>query len=141
MPFKRPLLSSHTTDDSESQSESSHGGPSKRRRVSSPRKDKPVLVYILQAKIHPEMMSELAMLVENYKVERGNKSLEGPSSISELNLELTGDVEKADVIVTATNMRQRLERHVEWRIAVCAYTLSIAQSACSNTIYRKRRPS
>lgn len=120
MPFKRPLLSSHTTDDSESQSESSHGGPSKRRRVSSPwniEKDKPIVVYILQAKIHPEMMSELAMLVENHKVERGNKSLEGPSSVSELNLELTGDVEKADVIVTATNMRQRLERHVEWRIA------------------------
>ncbi|KAG1794399.1 uncharacterized protein HD556DRAFT_1431996 [Suillus plorans] len=119
MPFKRPLLSSHTTDDSESQSESSHGGPSKRRRVSSPWKDKPILVYILQAKIHPEMMSELAMLVENYKVERGIKSLEGPTSgsVSELHLELTGDVEKADVIVTATNMRQRLERHVEWRIA------------------------
>ncbi|KAG2043799.1 hypothetical protein BDR03DRAFT_989452 [Suillus americanus] len=115
MPFKRPL-SSHTSDDSESIS--SHDGPSK--RLSSPwnlEKDKAVLVYILRAKIHPETMSELAMLVENYKIERVNKSHQGPSVVSELNLELTADVEKADVIVTATNMRQRLERHINWRIA------------------------
>ncbi|KAG2159155.1 uncharacterized protein EDB93DRAFT_1237870 [Suillus bovinus] len=110
MPFKRPPSSLHTSgSDSDS-----HGGPSKRLRVSSPRNDNVVLVYILQAKIHPEKMSELAMLVENYKVQR---SLEEPSVVGELNLELTDDVEKADVIVTATNMRQRLERHVEWRIA------------------------
>ncbi|KAG1824339.1 uncharacterized protein BJ212DRAFT_1423397 [Suillus subaureus] len=115
MPFKRPL-SSHTSDDSESAS--SHDGPSK--RLSSPwniERDKAVLVYILRAKIHPETMSELAMLVENYKIERVNKSHQGSSVVSELNLELTTDVEKADVIVTATNMRQRLERHINWRIA------------------------
>jgi DNA polymerase mu len=97
---------------------SSHGGPS--RQLCSPRnieKDKAVLVYILKAKIHPETMSELTMLVENCKLERSNKSHQGPSVVSELNLELTGDVEEADVIVTATNMRQRLERHIDWRIA------------------------
>lgn len=100
MPFKRPL-SSHTSDDS------SHDG----------RLDEAVLVYILKAKIHPEMMSELASLVENYQIERVYKSRQGPSVVSERNLELIGDVEKADIIVTATNMKQRLERHIDWRIA------------------------
>jgi DNA polymerase mu len=104
MPFKRPL-SEHTSDDSESMS--SHDG----------RLDKPLLVYIVQAKIHPETMSELALLVENYQIERVNEK--GSSVVSERNLELTGDVEKADIIVTATNMRQRLERHIDWRTAVC----------------------
>lgn len=99
MPFKRPLSSS---DDSESNDE---------------RQDNTILVYILRAKIHPETMSELASLVENYQFERVN------NRPSERNLELTADVEKADIIVTATNMRQRLERHIEWRIAVCGHTL------------------
>lgn len=93
MPFKRPLSSS---DDSESNDE---------------RQDNTILVYILRAKIHPETMSELASLVENYQFERVN------NRPSERNLELTADVEKADIIVTATNMRQRLERHIDWRIA------------------------
>ncbi|KAG1760599.1 hypothetical protein EDD22DRAFT_72295 [Suillus occidentalis] len=96
MPFKRPLSSS---DDSESNDE---------------RQDNTVLVYILRAKIHPETMSELTSLVENYQFERVNNR---PSVVSDRNLELTADVEKADIIVTATNMRQRLERHVDWRIA------------------------
>jgi hypothetical protein len=101
MPFKRPLSSS---DDSESNDE---------------RQDNTVLVYILRAKIHPETMSELTSLVENYQFERVNNR---PSVVSDRNLELTADVEKADIIVTATNMRQRLERHVDWRIAVCGHT-------------------
>jgi DNA polymerase mu len=121
MPFKRPLSSN---DDSESNDE---------------RQDKTVLVHILQAKIHPETMSELTSLVENYQFERVNNR---PSVVSDRNLELTADVEKADIIVTATNMRQRLERHIDWRIAVCGHTpLSIGQSTFFNIIHRKRSSS
>lgn len=103
MPFKRPLSSN---DDSESNDE---------------RQDKTVLVHILQAKIHPETMSELTSLVENYQFERVNNR---PSVVSDRNLELTADVEKADIIVTATNMRQRLERHIDWRIAKTKFIVS-----------------
>ncbi|KAG0702866.1 hypothetical protein DFH29DRAFT_804345 [Suillus ampliporus] len=111
MPFKRPL-SSHTSDESTS----SHDQHSKRVRSSSPwniKEEKPLLVYILQAKIHPETMSELTVLVENCKIEQERRPRR---IVSELNLELTGDVKKADIIVTAINMRQRLERHIDLRI-------------------------
>ncbi|KAG2153275.1 hypothetical protein DEU56DRAFT_774077 [Suillus clintonianus] len=115
MPFKRPL-SSHTSDD---ESISSHDGPSSKRHIlpCNIKEEKLLLVYILQAKIHPETMSELAALVENYKSERVNKSHQEPSVVSKLNIELTSHAEKADVIVTGTNMRRRLERHIDWSIA------------------------
>ncbi|KAG1739124.1 uncharacterized protein EDB91DRAFT_1135971 [Suillus paluster] len=117
MPFKRPL-SSHTSDD---ESLFSHDQHSKRVCSGSPwniGEEKPLLVYILQAKIHPETMSELAALVENYTIERvDSQRNQGPGVVSKLNLELTGDVKKANIIVTAIKMRQRLERHIDWRIA------------------------
>lgn len=108
MPFKRSLSSQ--TSDHESLSPSD-------RLIEE---EKPLLVYILPGKIPPEAMSELIMLVESYNIERASMGHQGRSVIGEPNqIQLTGDVEKTNIIVTAIHMRQRLERHVDWRIAVC----------------------
>jgi hypothetical protein len=120
MPFKRPL-SSHTSD--ESPSPGDKPSPSGLVRSSPPRnfieEEKPLLVYILPGKILPEAMSELVTLVESYQIGRVAMGYQGQGVVNELNVQLTGDVEKANVIVTAIHMRQRLERHIDWRIAVC----------------------
>ncbi|OJA18854.1 hypothetical protein AZE42_05230 [Rhizopogon vesiculosus] len=118
MPFKRPLRS-YTCDDG-SLSPSDRPSSSRRIHSSSPRnieEEKPLLIYILPAKIHPEAMSELIMLVEDYKIERVTMGHQGRGVISELNLQLTGDAEKANIVVTAIRMRQRLERHIDSSIA------------------------
>lgn len=70
---------------------------------------RPLKVYIVQAKLEPETITELYRLIEGF-APRGN----GPG----LQLELCSEVTDADVVVTDVHMRRRFERHVDWNIAV-----------------------
>jgi hypothetical protein len=105
-PTKRPPNVSETSSENES--------PRKRpRRSSSPpfpdsdEEDEVLKVYVVQTKLAPEVVQELYDLVE---------------AGSNLKLELTPNVEDANVIVTSVRMRSRLERHVGWQIAVSLFT-------------------
>ena len=68
----------------------------------------PVAVYVLQAKIDPETIGELYSLIEASR-----------SEAAAVQLTLCPKVADADVIITNVRMRKRLERHLDWKIAVC----------------------
>lgn len=90
MPFKTPAPSeSHPRSGSISESP---GPPEKAIRN--------VKIYIVQAKLDPSGLSELFKLAEQH-AER-----------------VCSDADEADVIITAIQMRRRLERHVPWDVAV-----------------------
>ncbi|KAG7091129.1 hypothetical protein E1B28_010183 [Marasmius oreades] len=77
----------------------------RRRRSLSPsaeRDNSPVNVFILDAKLEPEAIAELASMVED-------------NDLSEL--QLCSSVQESDIIVTAVRMRKRLERHLDWQLA------------------------
>ena len=63
----------------------------------------PVRVHVLQAKFDPEAIAEIYSLIETSDPVR---------------LQLCPDVADADVIITNVHMRRRLERHVDWTVAV-----------------------
>jgi len=114
MPFKRP---SPTRDSSQS---SSNTGPRlKRARSRSPSHDQAsssshitvITVYIVQAKLDPEIVSDLFRVAEGDQVfEDGHRN--------GVRFNLCHDVGEAEVVVTAVHMRRRLERHIDWGIAV-----------------------
>lgn len=66
-----------------------------------------IKIYIVDAKLPSETIWELTSLIESL------------SSSSQLVLQLCTDVEESDVIITAVRMRRRLERHIDWNLAVC----------------------
>lgn len=104
MPFKRPGPQPHEAASSSSRSATpSRPPPRKRARLSSHRKKhilKDITLHILDAKLQPEMVAELYALAES-----------GGAKV-------VGNVDEAEVVVTAIGMRKRLERHVSWNIAV-----------------------
>lgn len=115
MPFKRP---SPTRDSS--QSSSTTGPRLKRARSRSPSHDQAsssshitvITVYIVQAKLDPEIVSDLFRVAEGDRVfEDGHRN--------GIKFRLCHDVGEAEVVVTAVHMRRRLERHIDWEIAVC----------------------
>jgi DNA polymerase IV len=60
-------------------------------------------VYLIQAKLDSSAVHDLYSLLDTN---------------NDLDLQLSGDPEDADVIVTAIRMKRRLERHVDWNTAV-----------------------
>ncbi|EGO26473.1 hypothetical protein SERLADRAFT_447668 [Serpula lacrymans var. lacrymans S7.9] len=123
MPFKRP---------SPARSESSSSveeHPSKRPRLSSPTEiisnasnTRPLKVYIVPAKIDSKTFSSLCRLTERRDaiLEKVSPKKDGNGTevdVCDFDLELSGDVHEADVVVTAVHMKQRLERHVDWELA------------------------
>ena len=60
-------------------------------------------VHIVQTKLTSEAIDELYNLVE---------------TASALQLEIAPNVEDASIVITAVRMRNRLERHIPWNIAV-----------------------
>jgi len=76
-----------------------------------------IRVYIVPAKIEEEDMMELIGLVEGYDIEHTE------DASVEFVLKLAAKPQDADVIVTATHMKRRFERHVDWAVAVRMETL------------------
>ncbi|KAJ7188691.1 hypothetical protein C8R46DRAFT_1157626 [Mycena filopes] len=93
------------TSDSDSSSE----------RVPSPRipTSGAVKLYIVQAKLSPQNISELFSLAEthNLRVAKSQRSHE------EIQLVLCPSAEESDIVITNVHMRQRLERHLDWDLA------------------------
>jgi len=119
MPSKRSHSSAFHNDGGVS----SNQGPSKRAHTDSaspgPTVDTRessvdrylIKVYIISAKLLPAALEDLVNLVENNATPQRNKA-------GACNLELTLDLDDADVVVTAVHTRPRLERHVRWEVAV-----------------------
>ena len=68
-------------------------------------------VHIISAKLEPNAIADLVDLVERLSAQHG-------SQVGIPHLELTADLDLADVIVTAVHTRPRLERHISWEVAV-----------------------
>lgn len=73
-----------------------------------------VKLYLVQAKLSEESISELFSLAERHNL-RVSKSRTG----EEVTLELCPSAEQSDVVITNVRMRKRLERHIDWDLAVC----------------------
>lgn len=105
----------------QSSSSSDDDRPTKRRRSTPDLRDddfdanKSVKVFILQAKLEPETISELYKLIER---KNESSSWSGSAGTGHLDLEICSDVSEADIIITAVRMRKRLERHINWNDAV-----------------------
>ncbi|KAF8839108.1 Nucleotidyltransferase [Paxillus ammoniavirescens] len=117
MPLKRPHSPRSVSSDADSFDSDRVRGSSKRVHQSSPPSarqspviDHPKRVHILPAKLQSGVLEGLINLVEK-SVTQSSGSVGGPE------LQLTADVEQADVIVTAVHMRPRLERHIDWELA------------------------
>jgi hypothetical protein len=92
--------------------------PRKRRRSFSPDTDASddgcsdvehedaIKIFIVPAKLDSSSIEELTSLIDHAC---------GPSQLS---FTLVHEPSEADIIVTAVHMRQRLERHVPWSVAV-----------------------
>lgn len=105
MPFKRPDSPQPDVLGSSSRSgtPSARPRPAKRPRLSSrgrKRVLKGIKIHILQAKLQPDILSELYALAES----------SGATLVAE--------AKDAEVVITAIGMRKRLERHIPWEIAV-----------------------
>jgi hypothetical protein len=137
MPFKRPHSPRSVSSDAGSSDSDRVQGPSKRVHQSSPPSarqspviDHPLRVHILPVKLQSGVLEGLINLVE--------KSSSG--GVGGQELQLTADVEQADVIVTTVHMRPRLERHIDWELAVCLSHYLLPTLAI-NFVHRKPRPS
>ena len=109
MPLKRPAHSRGSSSDSDD-------GSRKQFRSSSPiagYAPRTLKVYIVQAKIEDESLLELYDLIESTQTAPDPKDRE-----HNLQLELVSYFADADIIITSIRMKKRLERHVEWDIAV-----------------------
>ncbi len=91
-----PSRSSTMNDDDDDAMDIEEASSPQTRPLSS------IRVFILQSKIDPELMSSLV------------DDAEGAG------MSLVGRAEDAEIIVTEIRMRQRLERHMKWEVAVSA---------------------
>ncbi|KAF8633429.1 hypothetical protein AX17_004600 [Amanita inopinata Kibby_2008] len=66
-----------------------------------------ISVYIVQAKLDSQAVSDLYSLVERHN----NSVTDGPR------FQVCNNVFDADIILTAVRMKKRLERHVDWDVA------------------------
>jgi DNA polymerase IV len=78
----------------------------------------PIKVYIVEAKLDTQKLFELVSLVESRSNRDRKLKNTASEGASEFLLELCPDVQKADVVITAVQMRRRFERHVDWGLAV-----------------------
>lgn len=74
--------------------------------MGGPHTTDPLKVYIIQAKLDQDTIIELYNLLEQDKYN------------SSENFTPCNDINESDVVVTAIKMRKRLERHIDWEIAV-----------------------
>jgi hypothetical protein len=79
-----------------------------------------IAVYIVQIKLDPGIISDVFRIVDSDQV------FTDPSNSHQgVRYHLCHDVSEADVVVTAVRMRRRLERHIDWDIAVRSSSLSL----------------
>jgi DNA polymerase IV len=76
-----------------------------------------VKVHVVQAKLDSEEISHLYSVID-----RQRRS-------GTLDLELCMKPDEADVVVTAVRMRKRLERHLDWTLAVRVHHVSVLTTA------------
>lgn len=123
MPFKRSITPcTPQSDGGSTTSSSDHRRKSKRLRSTSPwsttdySKDlPPIKIYILPAKFDNDAFQNLVGLAEG-RFLRDDES--GVPSMNMRSVEVTANLQAADVIVTAIRTRPRLERHISWSLAV-----------------------
>ncbi len=77
-----------------------------------------IRIHIIPAKIDSSTLFELGSLLED-----GKTFLAGDENAL-YQLMSSADEHDADVIITAVRMKKRLERHVDWDVAVCPMFLS-----------------
>lgn len=100
----------------------------------------PLKVYIIEAKLDAQTLSELVSIVES-RAEHDREPADNTSGTAErLLLELAPDVQQADVVVTAIQMRRRLERHLDSKLAVGSiFYPSLNGPLDLSVIYRVRK--
>ncbi|RXW14888.1 hypothetical protein EST38_g10962 [Candolleomyces aberdarensis] len=121
-PKRRPAdsVSSYTSSDSDLEGSNPRRSKKRQRRSragagaaadsSSEDEARPLRVYIVQAKLTPDAINELYQLVEDFASSRPETEA--------MEMELCSDAKKADIVVTAVHMKPRLERHIDWSIAM-----------------------
>ncbi|KAJ2924272.1 hypothetical protein H1R20_g12822, partial [Candolleomyces eurysporus] len=121
-PKRRPAdnVSLYTSSESDLEGSSPRRSKKRRRRSragagaaadsSSEDEARPLRVYIVQAKLTPDAINELYQLVEDFASSHPETEA--------MEMELCSDAKKADIVVTAVHMKPRLERHIDWSIAI-----------------------
>ncbi|KAJ7496908.1 DNA polymerase mu [Mycena latifolia] len=102
-PTKRRKMSEY---DSETSSQRTPGSPTPASGV--------VKLYLVQAKLNAQSISELFSLAERHNL-RVSKSRN--EAQAETKLEWCPTAEESDIIITNVHMRKRLERHIAWDLA------------------------
>jgi len=68
-------------------------------------------IYVVQAKIEHKDLLDLFQLIEATQTKKGKAR-------NSVQFELVSDYADADVIITNIRMKKRLERHLQWHVAV-----------------------
>ncbi len=74
----------------------------------------PLRVHIIEAKLKVKEIAELRSILESGEVF-------GDADSGQFKLVYEADAKDADVIVTAVKMKKRLERHIDWDLAVSSH--------------------
>lgn len=102
--------------------------PSKRLRTgnsgdsTSNDRIKAIAVYILQTKLDSDSAASLFRVAESEEVYHDQESDAGGSV--GVRFELRHEISDAEVVITALHMRKRLERHIDWELAVWMHYIS-----------------
>lgn len=81
----------------------SHSEASVKRYKASNHQLEGLKIYIIPAKLDPEEIIKLVELAEH------------------AGAVLCSNAESAELLITAIGMRKRLERHIDWTLAVCQF--------------------
>ena len=139
-PSPRPTASPSSCP-TPSSSVSSEPHSTKRRRTKSPPSSRPIKLHIVEAKLDAKTLSELVSLAESHSHRQGKRNVTMPRNASHnhhpLEIQLCWDAHEADTIVTAVQMRKRLERHLDWSLAV-SIVICICSTLLRNTVSSER---
>jgi hypothetical protein len=113
--------------------------PNPRDNLSHDNSQVSLKVHIIEAKLDAQTLSELVSIVEGC-MEHNRKPADNASGTAErLMVALAPDVQQADVVVTAIQMRRRLERHLDSKLAVGSIFYPSLNGDLS-AIFRVRKP-
>lgn len=119
MPFKRPApIHSDSSDLSPKRPRTSLTAGSTNDHISV------IAIYILQTKLDSKTANRLFNIAESEEVYRNEDSGSTSGASDGVKFELCHEIDQADVIITAVHMRKRLERHIDWEVAVRSIDIS-----------------